>query len=121
MNNRALVELTIRYGTYGEQQKTVAVPISEYLAQELMGKVELSNDPFSVLLASPGAFGGKGNAITMRHKTFAMRRDVAKQIANAMVPELLKAFGVNDELDGYRVDGMSKEERDWHSSRGRIP
>ena len=120
MNNRALVELTVRYGAYGEQQKTVAVPISEDLTHELMGRVELSDEPFSLLLASPGAFGGKGGAITMRRKTFAMRRDVAKQIAAAMVPELLKAFGINDELDGYRVDGMSEEERSWHAAKGRL-
>ncbi len=120
MNNRALVELTVRYGAYGEQQKTVAVPISEDLTQELMCRVELSDKPFSLLLASPGVFGGKGDALTMRQKTFAMRRDVAKQIAAAMVPELLKAFGVNDELDGYRVDGMSEEERAWHAAKGRL-
>ena len=120
MNNGALVELTVRYGAYGEKQKTVAVPISDDLTRELMGRIELSNDSFSLLLASPGAFGGKGDALTMRRRTFAMRRDVAQQIARAMVPELLKAFGVNDELDGYRLDDMSEQERAWHAANARL-
>ena len=120
MRNRALVELTVRYGTYGEQQKTIAVPISEELMQELMGSVELSDEPLSLLMASPGLFGGKGGAVTFRRKTFAMRLDVAKQIAAAMVPELLRAFAVNDVLDGYRVDSMSKEERAWYLKTGRL-
>lgn len=120
MNNKALVELTIRFGAHGEHQKTVAVPISEYLTQELMGRVELSDEPFSLLLASPGMFGGNGDAVTVRRKAFQMRRAVAEDIAAAMVPELCRAFGVNDELDGYRVDDMSEQERAWHASKGRL-
>ncbi|MGL4557080.1 MAG: hypothetical protein ACRCV5_06235 [Afipia sp.] len=120
MRGKAQVELTIRYGEFGEQVKTVAIPISEGLTQELIGKVELSDEPFSLLLASPGVYGGKGDAVTIRRKAFAMRREVAEDIARAMVPELMKAFGVNDELDGYRVDGMSEEEREWHRKRGRL-
>ena len=115
------IELTIRYGHWGEQQKSVAVPIDESLMRELMGKVELSSEPLSLMLASPGMFGGKGDAVTVRRRTFQMRRDMAEQIAQAMVPALLKAFGVNDELDGYRVSGMSEEERKCHMQRGRLP
>jgi len=33
------------------------------LMNELMEGVERSNDAFSVMLASPGMFGGKGDAI----------------------------------------------------------
>jgi hypothetical protein len=120
MDSRALVELTIRYGAYGQQAKTVAVPISEGLTRDLLGGVELSDEPFSLLLASPGAWGGKGGAVTFRRRAFKMRRDVANEIARAMVPELLKAFGVNDKLDGYKVDDMSEEERAWHRDRGRL-
>ena len=118
--NRALVELTLRYGEYGQHSKTVAVPISEDLTRELLGRVELSDEPLSVLLASPGAFGGKGNAIAYRRRTFEMRRAVAEDICKAMVPELLKVFGVNDELNGYRVEDMSAGERAWHTGRGRL-
>jgi hypothetical protein len=36
------------------------------------------------------------------------------------VPELLRAFGVNDQLDGYKVDELSEDERAWHRARGRL-
>jgi hypothetical protein len=42
-------------------------------------------------------------------------------IASAMVPALMEAFGVNDELDGYRVERMSEREREYHVQRGRLP
>jgi hypothetical protein len=118
---RASVELTVRHGAYGENIQTVAIPISEDLTRELMGRVELSDEPLSVLLASPGLYGGRGDAATIRRKAFKMRRQMAEEIARAMVPALLDAFGVNDELDGYRVSAMSKEEREWHRQRGRLP
>ena len=118
--NKAQVELTIRYGPFGHETKTVAVWIDEDLTRELMGGVELSDEPFSILLASPGAFGGKGSAVTIRQRAFTMRRRVAEDIARAMVPALLQAFGVNDELDGYKVDSLSPEEREWHKQRGRL-
>jgi hypothetical protein len=108
----ASVRLTVCYGTFGEQSKTVGVPISERIARELMGTVELSNDPFSLMIASPGMMGGKGDAVTIRRKAFQMRREVAEQIASAMVPALMEAFGVNDEVDGYRATDLSPEERE---------
>lgn len=115
------VDLTIRYGEWGEQSKTVAVPVSKMLMSELIGKIELSNDPFSLMIASPGMFGGCGDAVTIRRKTFAMRRGIAEQIAKAMIPALLQAFGINDELDGYRISDMTPEEREWHARRGQLP
>jgi hypothetical protein len=120
MNSQARVELTIRYGAYGEKSKTVAVPVSEELTRDLMEDVELSDEPFSLFVASPGVFGGRGDAVTIRRRTFKMRREVAKEIAAAMVPELLRAFGVNDQLDGYKVDELSEDERAWHRARGRL-
>jgi hypothetical protein len=120
MNGQARVELTIRYGAYGEKSKTVAVPVSEELTRDLMEGVELSDEPFSLFVASPGVFGGRGDAVTIRRRTFKMRREVAKEIAAAMVPELLRAFGVNDQLDGYKVDELSEDERAWHRARGRL-
>lgn len=121
MSGQALVELTLRYGDYGSEIKTVAVPISEDLTRQLLGPVELSDEPFSLMLASPSMFGGKGNALTARRKTFQMRRQVAEEIARAMVPELMKAFGVHDELDGYPVSTMSPAEREYHQRKGRLP
>lgn len=118
--SRALVELTVRFGRFGEQQKTVAVPIDERMTRELMQAVELSDDPFSLFVASPGVFGNKGDAVTIRHRTFKMRREVAKAIADAMVRELMRAFGCNDELDGYKVDNLSEGERQFYRQRGRL-
>jgi hypothetical protein len=117
---KTLVELTVRYGEYGENSKTVAIQISEELTRELLCRRELSNELFSLILASPGAFGGHGDAITIRERTFKMRRDIAIDIAQAMIPELMKAFGINDELDGYKIDEMSEDERAWHHERGRL-
>lgn len=114
MTDRALVTLTLRYDEYGEQAKSVAVPISESLTRELLHGVELSDKPLTLLLTSPGMFGGHGDAVTIRRRTFKMRREVAEAIARAMVPELLKAFGANDEIDGYKLSELSEEERKWH-------
>lgn len=119
-DGRALVELTIRYGAFGEKQKTVGIPIDPSLTRELMGSVERSDDPYSLFFASPGLMGGKGNAITMRQQAFKLRRAVANEIARAMVPALLEAFGVNDKLDGYRLEDMSPEEREFQRRRGRL-
>ena len=121
MNERALVELTVRYGHYGHEQKTVALPISEDFTRELLGGVELSDDPFSLFIASPGVLGGHGDALTFRRRTFKMRREVAEQIAKAMVPALLKAFGVNDKLDGYKIEELDPAEVEYHRKRGRLP
>lgn len=120
MRQRALVELTVRYGDYGQESKTVAVPIGDDLTRELLGGVELSDDPFSLMFASPGMFGGRGNAVEIRRRAFQMRREVAQEIAKAMVPELMRAFGLNDKLDGYRVEDLSEEEREWQRKRGRL-
>jgi hypothetical protein len=66
-------------------------------------------------------WGGKGDALTIRRKTFTMRREVAQDIARAMVPALLEAFGANDELDGYKVGDLSEDECEYHRARGRLP
>lgn len=121
MHKKSLVTLTISYGEYRQESKAIALPISDDLARELMERVELSDDPFSILLASPGMYGGKGDAVTIRRKKFKMRREVAEEIARAMVPAMMQAFGVNDELDGYSVERMSPEERTYHAMRGRLP
>jgi hypothetical protein len=121
VNDRAQVELTVRYGPFSSESKTVAVQIPADLARELMGHVELSDEPFSLMLASPGMFGGHDSAVSIRQRAFKMRSQVAKDIAAAMVPALLEAFGVNDELDGYRVADMPESEREFYRQRGRLP
>ena len=121
MNCKPSIELTIRHGQFGEKQKTVALRIDEDLMRDLMGHVELSDEPFSLMLASPGMFGGKGDAVTMRRAKFKLRQDVAQKIAKDMVRAMVEAFGANDELDGYRVADLSEEERNYHARMGRLP
>lgn len=96
------IELKVRYGRWGEQEKTVVLPISHDLMRELMGKVELSNDPFSLMLVSPGLYGGVGNAVTFRDKTFRMRRRVARAIADVM----MKRMGTGSLI--YRVAYLAR-------------
>lgn len=116
----ARIDLTILSGEFGEKSTTVSLPVDECLMRELTGSVELSDEPFSLLLASPCMSGGRDNAITIRRRAFEMRRGIAEHIGKLMVPALLDAFGVNDKLDGYRVSGMSDEEKAWHKHRGRL-
>jgi hypothetical protein len=49
--------------------------------------------------------------VTIRRRKFEMRRELAEEIAASIVPALLRAFGVNDRVDGYRVDELSEGER----------
>lgn len=119
---KAGVELTIRYGEFGQTEKRVSVPLDEHTLRELMGRVELSSDPFSLALASPCLFTGRGaDAVTIRRNAFRMRREIAEKIARGLVEAMVEAFGENDELDGYKVSAMSPEEREYHRERGRLP
>ena len=102
------VELTLRIGQYQEQVKTVCVPISEDLSRELLEPIEWSDEPLSLILASPGMWGGKGDAITQRKKIFKLRRDVAKALAESITEELIKLFGMNDVQDGYRREDEAR-------------
>jgi len=108
--NKPSIEATVYYGTYGEKSKTCTVPIGEGLMRDLMDSVELSDDPWSVLLASPGVFGGRGDAITIRRKAFEMRHEVAKEIGAAVARELPKIFGTNDKVDGYKKEDPTAED-----------
>ena len=114
------IELTIRTGHFGEKAKTFALKLSDETMRELTETVELSTDPFSELLASPGMFGGYGSARTVRAKAFEMRASTARKIADALTQALIEEFGSNDELDGYKVSGMSAEELEFHKRTGRL-
>jgi hypothetical protein len=105
------IELTIRYGVYGEQHKTLVLPIDESLMEDLTGSVELSDEPFSVLLASPGMYGSKGGAVTIRRKALVMRREIAKEIGRLVADALPELFGMNDKVDGYRKDDLDPDDR----------
>lgn len=119
--SHGLIELTIHYGEFRQHKKTVCLNLSEDLVGQLLERVELSDEPFSLMLASPSFYGARGgDAVTIRRKKFEMRRSVAVEIASAMVPALMESFGVNDELDGYRVNDMSPEEKAFYREKGRL-
>jgi len=100
------VTLTLRIGQYGESVQAIELPLSETLARDLSEPVELSDHPLSILLASPGMWGGVGDAVTIRKKKFRLRKVAAREIAKAVEEKLIEMFGVNDETDGYRNDPM---------------
>jgi len=95
------IELTLHIGQYGERSETVALPISQSLMRELREPLEWSDEPFSLMLASPGMWGGKGNAVEQRRRIFKLRQDHANGIAKLIADELMRMFGTNDRKDGY--------------------
>ena len=103
---RNRVELTLVIGQFGERREVIAVPISAELARDLTEPVELSDEPFSLMLASPGFFGGYGNAIEIRQKKFSLRRKIAHDLATTIEQKLIELFGINDEQDGYKKRGL---------------
>jgi hypothetical protein len=107
---KPFIELTIGHGFYGEKTKRVALNIPEHFMLELMESVETSNDPFSLMLASPGMYGGHGNAVDIRRKKFALRDDFSRYLADTLVNELRKAFGANDVKDGYSIEQQNRRE-----------
>lgn len=121
MNNKdTVVELTVRYFNGNSfETKTLAVNIPEDLSRELLTGQELSDDPISLSLFSQ--VERKQTASTFRRQAFKMRRQVAEGIAQQIIPALLEVFGVNDELDGYSIEAMSKEEIEFYRNSGRLP
>jgi hypothetical protein len=73
---------------------------------ELSEPMERSDDPWSLILASPGMFGGKGNMIEIRKKVFKMRKEAAAEISRAVTEALIEYFGRNDVTNGYRRDQL---------------
>ncbi len=115
-NDKALIELTVRYGRFGERVKRLALQIDEHMARELIGGVEVSDDAFTKMMLVDYPTG----VIKTRERAFRMRREFAEKVADLMVPALMEAFGVNDTFDGYRIEDMSQEERDYHRAARRI-
>ena len=100
------VELTLILGQFGERREVVAVPISAELAYDLTEPIELSDNPFSIMLASPMMFGGVGNAIEIRQKKFRLCKAAAHYLATDIEKKLVELFGINDEQDGYKKQDL---------------
>lgn len=107
----ARIELVLCLGHFGEEQHRIALALPPDLERDLIEPVEISDEPLSLLLASPGLYGGRGNAIEIRERKFQLRRSVAKQLAAQIESELIRMFGHEDERDGYKA-------RDWSGRRG---
>ena len=106
MLTESRVELTLTIGQFGESREIIAVPISAELAYDLTEPVELSDNPLSIMLASPGLFGGVGNAIELRQKKFRLRQTAAHALATAIERKLVELFGIDDEQDGYKKQDL---------------
>jgi hypothetical protein len=103
------ITLVLRIGEFGEKQYAIVLPLSETLTKELMEPVELSDNPLSILLASPGFYGGYGDAVTIRKKKFRLREATAKEIAREIEKTLLEMFGENDKTDGYSKEQLKRQ------------
>ncbi len=83
------------------QRHEFALRLDPVTVRDLMRSVELSDEPLSLMLASPSLYGGRGNAITERAQTLEYRRAFAEAIAKQIVNSLMKVFSSNDKRDGY--------------------
>lgn len=74
----------------------------------LLQSVEVSSDPFSRMLASPGLMGGRGNAIDIKREMDEKRRAAARHIVGMLVERLIEdVFAKKDVCDGYTKDEWS--------------
>ncbi len=89
------IELVLRIGA---EFREIRVPVdaSEHLLKELSEPLEWSDDPLYLMMASPGMYGGFGDAITIRKKVFSMREATAKEISWKITEALVAYFGRND-------------------------
>lgn len=107
----AQIELILRLGPFGEKEHRTRIEIPPGVARDLTEPVEISDEPMSILLASPGLYGGRGDAVEIREKKFQLRRSTARKIAGEIERNLSLMFGHEDERDGYKA-------RDWPGRGG---
>ena len=100
MDDEFKVSLTIQTGRY-DAPYTVTLPVSYSVVRKAMEPQECSNEPFTLLFEAMSKRSG-GDVMQMREKKFEMREDVAKMISSALVDALIKYFGKNDTINGYR-------------------
>lgn len=105
------IRLTVYIGEYGQREETVALLLPDGLAHDLREPMELSNEPFALMIAGAGR---TGDFIELRRKSFQMRRDVAEDIGRQVAAELIRMFGARDEVNGYKQEHLTERERERH-------
>ena len=98
--DRTRIELVIRIGEEFKEHR-VPVTVSSDLLRELSEPMELSDDPIALVLASPGLYGGFGDAVTIRKKMFEIRKSTAQEISERVTASLVSYFGRDDKINGY--------------------
>lgn len=98
--DRSLVVVTV-YPGQGEAAERVAVELDELITRETFEPLEMSNAPFSLMLAG---FGRKESYTVTRRKRIDLREEVAERIAHEIKATLLRAFSARDQNDGYPLE-----------------
>lgn len=104
------ISVIVRFGQYGEKHKEACLPIDEKLMRDMCEPMEISDEPLSLIL-SGGGFAGGSELIKHRPKVFKLRREAAKLIAEDLTKELIRLFGSDDELNGYRAEDVATPDR----------
>jgi hypothetical protein len=68
---------------------------------------------------SPGKVSLK-SSLEVKKRLFTMRHHFADEIATAVVNALVKEFGSDDTLFGYKISDMDENEKEYHRQRGRL-
>lgn len=92
------ISVKLYRGRYLEPYE-VCIPMSEDMIQDLCEPLELSDDTFAVLIHS---LPMKRDYVEYRKRAIRLREGTAKNIAQHIAVALLKAFGANDKMNGYR-------------------
>lgn len=83
------------------QPYAVEIPMSEDMIQDLCEPLELSDEPFALLIHS---LPMKRDYVEYRKRAIRLREGTAEDIAQHIAEALLKAFGEQDKMNGYRRD-----------------
>ena len=113
--NNPTITLEIRYGSFCEKSKAIALPISDELLRELKEPLEYD---FGKLPVFPGICNQ--SCIEAKKRLFKMRRNFAEEITKSVVKALVDDFGSDDTLFGYKISDMDESEKEYHRQRGRL-
>lgn len=103
MNINPRVEMLLHYDPSSDKRLYAVMDIDPMVLREAMESCERSDDPMSISLASPGLFGGKGDAVSHRKKVDSIRKMLAASIALAFEEHMVNMLGANDTMNGYPI------------------